>query len=372
VLQLLRRLDRRRFEPWLAVFEAQPDGARLLLDDFRAAGVQVVPLARRGRYSPRALWRYGALLRGGRFGVVHTHALRADLATLLWLGSVRPRPRLVRSIHNTDRLFEHPLLGRLAAFSLQRFDRVIVISDAVGGYVRRTTGLAEARMRRIRYGLAPSAEPAPVVAPRGADERRVILVPARLDPQKGQDVILEALPAVRAAVPNAEVWLAGHETGTSSDELRALAERLGVSDAVRFLGFREDMAALMRRAEIVALPSRWEGFGLVLLEAMDACRPLVASAVGAIPEVVEDGVTGLLVPPEQPAALAQALLALLRDPQRAARLGAAGRRRLEQQFDERAMIEATEGVYNGLLGGGPAARVALTDSAPGMAGPRDR
>src|SRR5207248_508162 len=103
---------------------------------------------------------------------------------------------------------------------------------------------------------------------------------------------------------------------TGAGELRALAERLGVADAVRFLGFRGDVPALMRRAEIVALPSRWEGFGLVLLEAMDAARPIVASAVGAIPEVVEAGVTGLLVPPERPGELAQALVSLLNDPRR--------------------------------------------------------
>src|SRR5205085_6792560 len=122
-----------------------------------------------------------------------------------------------------------------------------------------------------------------------------------------------------------EVWFAGQETGTSAASLRAQAETLGVAGRVRVLGFRADIPALMRAADVVALPSRSEGFGLALLEAMDAERPVVASAVAAIPEVVADDATGLLVPPDDPAALGAALAALLGDPERARRMGAAGR-----------------------------------------------
>jgi glycosyltransferase involved in cell wall biosynthesis len=132
--------------------------------------------------------------------------------------------------------------------------------------------------------------------------------------------------------------------------LCARAERLGVAENVRFLGFRSDLPALMRTADVVVLPSRWEGFGLVLLEAMDAARPIVATRVGPVPEVVVDGVTGVLVPPDDPASLAKAVVDLLRDPDRARLMGTAGRIRLTERFTERAMIQSTVALYNALLG----------------------
>ncbi len=346
VLRLLTRLDRGRWEPWLAVLEAQPDEARSVLGDFRAAGVRVVALVEKGRWSPTAFLRYGRLLRQGRFALVHSHALRADLLTLVWAWTLRPRPKLVRTIHNTDPLFEQPLTGRLARLSAQTLDATIVISEAVERYVRQTIGSPPRGLPRISYGLDPTALPLPMPPSNG---RRVLLVPARLDPQKGQDVLIRALPTLRERFPTVEAWLAGHETGSSAAALRSLAADLGVAEAVRLLGFRDDVAALLRQAEIVVLPSRWEGFGLALLEAMNAARPVVASAVGAIPEVVVHGETGLLVPPDDPRALAEALAALLEDPGRAAALGRAGRRRLEARFGEQTMIQATEAVYNALL-----------------------
>jgi len=346
VLRLLSGIDRSRFEPWLAVFEAQPDEARSLLADFRSAGVRVVVLAQSGRLAPRSMARYGKLLRVGRFDLVHTHSLRADLATLAWRWSLRPQPRLVRSVHNMDPYVAGRILGPISSAALTRFDRVIAISDAVARYLRANTDVRPERLTRVYYGLEPAS--APVYEP-CLVERRSLLVAARLDPQKGQDLLIEALQTVRRAVPNVEAWLAGHETGTSASSLRALAERLGVKEHVRFLGFRSDLPALMSAADIVVLPSRWEGFGLVLLEAMNAARPIVATRVGPVPEVVEDGVTGVLVPPDDPGALADAVVDLFRDPDRARRMGRAGRARLIQHFSERAMIQAIETLYNSLL-----------------------
>jgi glycosyltransferase involved in cell wall biosynthesis len=347
VLQLLSGLDRRQFEPWLAVFEAQPDDARPLLDDFRSLGVQTVALAERGRIAPRAMLRYGRLLGFGRFDLIHTHALRADLATLAWLTGRRQRPRLVRTVHNTDTLFVHPVLGRIARRSARRMDAVVAISDAVARFLEQTIDLAPERVTRIRYGLEPSLEG--VERPAHLAAGPVLLVPARLDPQKGQDVLVQALPRILRARPDVQVWLAGHETGATTRGIARLADQLGVADHVRVLGFRRDVRELMRAADVVVLPSRWEGFGLVLLEAMDAARVVVASAVGAIPEVVAHGETGVLVPPDDPDALAEAIVGLLASPDRARAMGAAGRRRLIEHFSERAMLEATQALYNGLL-----------------------
>ena len=131
-------------------------------------------------------------------------------------------------------------------------------------------------------------------------------------------------------------------------ELEARAAQPDLTERVHFLGWRTEMAPIYAALDIFLMPSLWEGFGLVLLEAMAQGVPVVGSAVSAIPEVVADGETGLLVPPRDPVALAEALAALLADPARRAAMGAAGRARLEAEFSPARMVGATAALYERL------------------------
>jgi glycosyltransferase involved in cell wall biosynthesis len=133
---------------------------------------------------------------------------------------------------------------------------------------------------------------------------------------------------------------------------------LGIERAVRFLGFRTDVTRIFAASDVVVLPSVAEAFGLVLGEAMVMQKAVVATRVGGIPEIVEDGVTGILVPPASPAALADAILSLLRDPERRTQLGEAGRRRVIETFRFETMMERYEALYEALLG---RARLAATE-----------
>jgi glycosyltransferase involved in cell wall biosynthesis len=171
---------------------------------------------------------------------------------------------------------------------------------------------------------------------------------ARLAPQKGHRVLFDALPAIVARVPNVHVRLVGHEELSTVAELREYAEQRGVADRVTFEGFRSAVD-VMADFDVFVLPSLWEGFGLVLLEAMAAGRPVVASAVGPIPEIVVDGVTGLLVPPGDAAALAAAITRLLTDPDLAAAFGRAGRARVEAEFGLDTMVARTQALYEELV-----------------------
>jgi glycosyltransferase involved in cell wall biosynthesis len=166
---------------------------------------------------------------------------------------------------------------------------------------------------------------------------------ARLARQKGLDVLLQALPAVRAAVGPVTLTICGE--GPEGPELAALADRLGVADAVYFPGVVEDVAPRLALAEVFVLPSRYEGMPFALLEAMAAGLPVVASAVPGNTNVVRDGLDGLLVPPEDPAALAAAITRLLREPDLAARLGPAARGRAATEFGVKAMVDRTLEVY---------------------------
>jgi len=138
--------------------------------------------------------------------------------------------------------------------------------------------------------------------------------------------------------------------GPRETELRALAERLGVSNAVTFLGRRADVPALLARADVVCHPARMEGLPNAVMEAMAAARPLVATSVGGTPELVQDGIHGLLVPPEDPAALAAGILAVLRDPDRAARLARAAHARIESTFRLDQLVSRIDRLYGEIIG----------------------
>jgi glycosyltransferase involved in cell wall biosynthesis len=195
-------------------------------------------------------------------------------------------------------------------------------------------------VRVVRYGLdeLPAAWGANSEAgvPDGA---RILLAAGRLTEQKGFDVALRALPAIRERHPDAVLLVLGD--GPLRGRLAA--------DGAFFPGKAGDVAAWLRRAELFLHPARWEGFGLVVLEAMLAARPVVASQVSALPELVADGETGLLVPPDDPKALAAAVVRLLDDPQFAARLGAAGLARARAEFSVERMARETLAVYRSAL-----------------------
>jgi glycosyltransferase involved in cell wall biosynthesis len=171
----------------------------------------------------------------------------------------------------------------------------------------------------------------------------------RLALQKGQRHLVAAMPFLLERVPRAHAVIAGG--GDLEAYLRDLALEVGVAERVHVLGPRKDVPALMHAMDVFAMPSIWEGFGLVLLEAMAAGRPVVASRVATIPEVVVDGQTGLLVPAGDPLALAEAIARLAADPALARQLGEAGRDRLRRHFSIDKMVGDTELLYREVLGG---------------------
>jgi glycogen(starch) synthase len=175
--------------------------------------------------------------------------------------------------------------------------------------------------------LPPAPGPPPLDPPH-------LLGIGRLVPFKGFDVALQAFRRVLDRLPRARLTLAGD--GPERTALEHLAARLGVRDAVDFVGWVHPgrVQALMSAATLVLMPSRWEGLPLVALEAQAAGRPVVASRAGGLPEVVVDGETGRLVPPDAPEALADAVLALLARPVELARMGHAARERAARVFDQ--------------------------------------
>ena len=174
-------------------------------------------------------------------------------------------------------------------------------------------------------------------------DRPLLLAVCRLEAQKGLDTALRAL----ADVPEATLLVLGE--GPDRAALESLAASLGVRDRLLLPGRVGDVAALYPQADLVVHPARWEGFGLAMLEAMLASKPVVAARAGSAPELVDDGRTGLLVPADDPDALAEAVSTLLTDPARAAAMGAAGLERARAEFSVARMADRTLALYESVV-----------------------
>lgn len=177
------------------------------------------------------------------------------------------------------------------------------------------------------------------------DDVPLIGTVANLFPRKGYEVILKALPKILTSCPTMQYVLIGQGGSGYERTLRSLVRTLGLENNVRFVGFQKEVYSCLAAMDIYVHPALMEGFGIAMLEAMAMEKPIVASRVGGIPEVVEDGVTGLLVPPGDPSALALALMRLLEEPHTRERMGRAGRERLETHFTAEQIMSTLRTLY---------------------------
>ena len=323
-----------------------------LAADFAATGATVIDLYARGTLDPMLLPRLARLLASGHYDILHTHLLKADSYGAV-AGALARTP-VVASKHNDEAVLRNPLVGVVHG-GLSRLDqRVVVLSDYVGRYVVEKGRVDRSRIQRVYYGLPPVCPASPEDGLRVRSELGIpanaplALTVGRLTEQKGLTHLLEAMALVLRRLPEARLLVVGDAQDGREEykqRLLSLHQSLSLGDRVIFTGVRPDVPSLMQAADLFTMASLWEGFGLVFLEAMAAGKPVVAARVSAVPEVVADGVTGLLVPPADPQAMAEAILALLSDPERARSMGDAGLVRLREHFSEEKMVDSLEQLY---------------------------
>jgi glycosyltransferase involved in cell wall biosynthesis len=311
--------------------------------ELEGSRVPVVRLACPRDLDPALAVRLPHALGRLRPDLVHTHLVHADL-----YGALAPGARLVSTKHNPDpfragrfRYVERALARRAA--------RVIAISEAVRRFSIERVGLPAGKIDVVPYGLdaLPGAWTENELLPL-PDRARVLLCVSRLEPQKGVETAVRALGIVRRSRPDAVLVVLGE--GPERDALERLVAQLGLGGSVFLPGRVGDVATWYRRCELLVHPALWEGFGLALLEAMLAARPVVAAGGTAAEELVEDGRTGLIVHPSDPEALADALQRLLERPELAEAFGKAGLERARAEFSVERMVERTIGVYERALG----------------------
>jgi glycosyltransferase involved in cell wall biosynthesis len=370
VLSIMKGLEGFGFQSVLYTgSESGPEGS--LLPRARASGVEVVevPALVRAPSPPRDLLAYRALRRafqGGGFQVVNSYTSKAG-----FLGTLAARaagvPVVVYSpqghIFSKDGAIEgvsgRPLRRRcflwLRRMASRRADALV----ALHGQDRDeqvALGLAPAAKFRViqngidagRFRRPAAGEAAALRRSLGiADHGPVIASVGRLAAEKGHADLIEAMARVAALKPSAVLLIIGD--GPRRSDLEARARALGLHAVVRFLGLRADVAEILSQVDIFALASRYESFGLAILEAMAAAKPVVATRVGGIPLLVEDGETGWLVPPRSPGDLAEKIIDLATNPERARAMGQAGEARFRRSFSLEAMVRRVEALYRDLL-----------------------
>lgn len=346
VQTLVRHADRRRYR--VEVIALSRGGP--LAGEIEAGGTPVRVLGLRGYYPIDILRAARALCGPCAPHLVHSHGHFAGAlgrAAAAWAGI----PAKIHHLHTLDTSLRarHRHLERWLA---RLTDRIVCCSRAVETFAAEVHGLPRSLLVAIPNGI----DPAPILDREAArrllgDEppaAPVIGCIGGLNPHKGQDVLLRACARLGPwFVPGTVVFIGD---GPERPRLERLVEDSGLAGRVRFLGRRSDARRLLPAFDLVVVPSvAREGLGLAALEAMDAARPVIASRVGGLVEVIEDGRTGVLVPPGDPAALADAIRSMFERPDRGRALGEAARWRVESEFRATRMTRSVEAIYEEAL-----------------------
>lgn len=344
VFNLVSRLDRSRYD--VSVCSLTGGSA---IRRFEKAGIPVCVIE--ATDDADAVESVAAHLAAIDADVVHNHMYHAEVigtqAALRVAETGRPRPFVVGTVHSS-RIRSDADMALLRQLT-PRMDHLIAVSTSIvrkiddegrhgapvsliynGIDLARYDQMVPCCTLREEYGLPP--------------EGPLVGVVARLEQEKGHPTLIDAWPSVLASFPDATLLMIGE--GSRLDTLRAQVRDLGLERSVIFTGRRDDVPEVTKSLDVAVLPSYREAQGLTILEAMALSRPVVASNVGGIPEMIEDGRTGLLVPPHDPTALADAILRLLQDHPLADTLARAGHDMVHDRFCVELMVRSVEAIYD--------------------------
>jgi len=353
LLLLAENLDRSRFE---VVVSSGGEGP--LAEKVRQKGIAYVPVSLGKRLSLTPVRQIAAVLRRNEIDLLHTHGGIAGLYGRLAARRART-PAVVHTLHGIHYLhYRNPLLRRLYVLLERRCsratDRLVLVCQSDLRLARKHRLAPEKKMTVILNGIDVRSEVESDHLARLRSElgwppgSPVVGTVARLHRQKGVIHLLRAAPMILAAVPQAKIAVVGD--GPEAGRLRREALKLSLRSRFLFLGERKDATSVLSLYDVFVLPSLWEGLPFVLVEAAALGKPIVATAVDGVPEILEDGKTGFLVPPNNPSALADAVIRMLEHRDEACQIGETAQRLVPPRFPLRRMIEQTENLYLDALG----------------------
>ena len=358
LLALLKGLRERELDVHLIILVERDKPMDEMMRAAEAGGIPVTRVTIRRDADLSMVRRLQRVIRDLQPDIVHTHLVHANLFGYA-AAKMAGVPRVVSSRHNDDRFRYRERWRRINRRLWRRLDAGIAISEAIKQFTIEVEGAPADKITVVHYGMDYnwlSDTEIQVARANLCDQlglsmdTNILGMVCRLVQQKGIPYALEATRRIQADFPNAHLVIAGD--GELAAELRRLAAAIGIDDRVHWLGWRHDAADLMAAFDVLLVPSLWEGFGLVLLEAMSRRVPVIASRVSAIPEVVVHGETGILIEPRDVDALAKAMTRLLQDRALRKHMGLLGAARLEEHFSSARMVDGTIAVYQRVLNQG--------------------
>jgi len=364
---IARRHEKTRFP--VMIGSLAPEGP--LQRAMRELGIATFGLDARGRrHYGGAIWRFARLLRREGVSLLHAHCFDATLA-----GVIAARLAQIPFIFTRHHSEHHLRLGkrwhtRVDGWCGRRAHRVIAVSEMTKRIMTEVEGVPEDKIDVVYNGMEPLQEPPVESVERlrrdlGLSTERVCLMLARLHEEKGHQVLFEALPSIVRRVGAVVVLLAGD--GPHRARFEAEVRRSGLGSFVRFLGRRDDVPQLIALSSVVVVPSLAESFGFAALEAMSLGRPVVASSLGGIAEVV--GECGVLTRPGNAESMVRGVCSVLEHPERAREIGEAGRVRA-RLFSAGRMLRGYEAVYNRVLANSKVAGGQLSEKGSAVAADR--
>ena len=351
-MQVAIRLDPRRFESTVCASRLQEDALtdaqRVAHEQLRSAGIRTVALGRSGRRD-FAAWRpLLRLLRRERIDVLHAHMFGSNLWGTL-IGRCALVPVIVAhehgwAIETTSRFRRFVDREVIARWS----DAFVTVSEETRRRMIDRGGIDARSIVLVRNGIPSPQGPADDLRSELgiARDAPVIGTVAVLRREKALDMLLRGAALLRSRFPDLRILLAGE--GPERPGLERLRDSLGLGDAVVFLGFRADVPAVLATTDVAVFSSASEGSPLAVMEAMQAAVPIVATRVGGVPDLIEDGVQGILVPPGDPSALAAAIARALEDREAGAAMGMRARERARRDFDIEGTVRQVEQLYEDL------------------------
>ena len=348
-LETCARFDRERFETIIVYSK----GGRLV-DEFRDIGVKVEHFDTKSKLNLGEVWYLYNLIRTNKVDIVQTHGLRVD-----FFGYLAAKLAGVPHVITRHVALSHHLIGGLRKGLYMTFDnkalrsaaRIITVTEVVADDLVSNQGVDRSKIVTIYNGVdlekfseVNRQKKTEIRAGLGIDGRKdVVGMVAQLTDWKGIPYFLKAIPLILGRHPNTIFLIVGD--GTERRNLETLAQALGIASNVIFAGYRRDIPEMISIMDVSVLSSLREGLPNVLIEAMAMRKPVVATNVGGVPELVVDSKTGFLIPPRDPNALARAIIELLASREKRTRFGEAGRRYAEQKFSLAQMVKSYEDLY---------------------------
>jgi glycosyltransferase involved in cell wall biosynthesis len=315
-------------------------------------GIEVKILGISSYHNPLSTFKMTRLLKSARPDIVHTHGYFASVIGRL-AARIAGTPVILAHVHST--YWEYKKRHIMIERKLSRFThKIICCSKAVENFVKNTEKITDNKTIVVYNGVdeerfCPLQSPTSIRAEFGmSEEAAVVGTVSSLTPHKGHEYLIQAASLVLDTLPSAKFIIVGD--GPLRKRLEDQAKNLNIHPAVIFTGIRKDIPEMLSLMDVFVLPSHTrEGLGIAIIEAMAAERPVVATDIGGIPEAVNDGETGLLVPPGDQEALSEAIIDLLQNTKKAKEMGEKGRNRVKEKFTTKKMLSEIEHVYGSLF-----------------------